>query len=66
VPGRFGKVHIVRYTCEQCGAEHTCEAGIHSEGMCGECGSPMRIEDLFTDRRVVSLPVSVDRRDEAA
>jgi hypothetical protein len=34
--------------------------------MCVKCGSLMRIEDLFSDRRVVTLPVPVDRRDVAA
>ena len=59
------KVHIVRYRCEQCGTEQTSEAGLRSDGMCSKCGSPMKIEDLFTDRRIVSLPVGDDRRDEA-
>ena len=63
---RPGKVHIVSYTCEQCGATHTCEAGFHSDGMCHLCGSPMTIEELFSDRRVISLPVPSDRRHEAA
>jgi transcription initiation factor IIE alpha subunit len=66
VQGRLRKVHIVSYTCEQCGVTHTCEAGMHSEGMCSKCGSPMRIQDLFSDRRIVSLPVHEDRRVEAA
>jgi len=60
------KVHIVSYTCEQCGATQTCEAGVSSDGMCTSCGSPMRIEDLFSDRRIVTMPVAQDRRDEAA
>jgi transcription initiation factor IIE alpha subunit len=60
------KVHIVSYTCEQCGATQTAEAGIHSDGMCPACGSPMRIEDLFSDRRIASLPVDQDRREHAA
>ena len=55
-------VHIVSYACEQCGGAHTCEAGMHSDGMCTACGSPMRIEDLFGDRRFATLPVSRDRR----
>ena len=64
------KVHIVEYTCEHCGAEHTSPAGFHSEGICHLCGNPMRIDDLFSDRRIVSLPVRQNRRahpqDEAA
>jgi rRNA maturation endonuclease Nob1 len=56
------KVHIVSYTCEQCGETHTCQAGIHSHGMCAACGSPMLIDDLFRDRRFATLPVSHDRR----
>jgi len=38
--------------------------------MCNACGFPMRIDDLFSDRRFVTLPVQDDRRtlleDEAA
>jgi hypothetical protein len=34
--------------------------------MCPACGSPMRIEDLFSDRRIASLPVDQDRREHAA
>jgi DNA-directed RNA polymerase subunit RPC12/RpoP len=60
------KVHIVSYVCEQCGATQTSETGLRSDGMCHKCGSPMRIEDLFSDRRIVTLPVDDDRRDDAA
>jgi hypothetical protein len=60
------KVHIVSYTCEQCGATQTCEANVRNDGMCGSCGSPMKIDDLFGDRRIVTLPVDDDRRDHAA
>jgi Zn finger protein HypA/HybF involved in hydrogenase expression len=60
------KVHIVEYKCEQCGATETSETGIRSDGMCAKCGSPMKIEDLFSDRRFASLPVDEERRDEAA
>ena len=60
------KVHIVTYTCEQCGATAASQAGVDSDGMCPTCGSPMRIEDLFSDRRIVTLPVDEDRRDRAA
>lgn len=56
------KEHIVTYICEQCGAKHTCKTGFASDGMCTTCGSPMRIEDLFSDRRIVSIPVPTDRR----
>ncbi|MEA2497330.1 MAG: hypothetical protein QOJ29_5241 [Thermoleophilaceae bacterium] len=58
-------VHIVTYTCEQCGANHTCEAGIHSDGICASCGAPMRIDALFSDRRIVTLPVPFERREFA-
>ena len=60
------KVHIVTYTCEHCGATQTTQAGIHSDGMCVLCGSPMRIDDLFSDRRFALLPVDDDRRERAA
>lgn len=60
------KVHIVTYICKQCGTEQTAEAGVHSDGICPVCGSPMRIEDLFSDRRFATLPVDDDRRDHAA
>jgi transcription initiation factor IIE alpha subunit len=60
------KVHIVTYICEQCGATQTAQAGIHSDGMCAACGSPMKIDDLFGDRRFATLPVDDDRRDHAA
>ena len=56
-------MHIVSYTCESCGAVHTCEAGVTSDGMCSRCGVPMRIEDLFSDRRFASLPVEQERRE---
>lgn len=55
------KVQIIRYSCEHCGATHTSEAGIRSEGMCA-CGYPMRIDELFSDRRIAMLPVAFDRR----
>jgi hypothetical protein len=60
------KVHIVKYTCEQCGSTHMHEAGIDCEGMCRKCGSPMRIEDLFGDRRMAMLPVDEERRHHVA
>ena len=60
------KVHIVSYTCEQCGTAQASPAGVHSDGMCPKCGSPMKIEDLFSDRRIVTLPVDEERRDHAA
>jgi hypothetical protein len=55
-------VHIITYTCEQCGAEHTRATGLRNDGMCTTCGFPMRIDDLFSDRRIASLPVLLDRR----
>ena len=58
------KVHIVTYTCEQCGASQTREAGVSNDGMCTSCGSPMKIDDLFGDRRFATLPVDDDRRDD--
>jgi transcription initiation factor IIE alpha subunit len=60
------RIHIVQYICEQCGSAQANEAGIHSDGMCPTCGSPMRIEDLFVDRRIVTLPVDEERREHAA
>jgi rRNA maturation endonuclease Nob1 len=60
------KVHIVTYVCEQCGKTETSKAGVKSEGMCHACGSPMRIEDLFGDRRFATLPVDDERREHAA
>jgi transcription initiation factor IIE alpha subunit len=60
------KVHIVTYICEHCGRTQTAEAGIHSDGMCPACGSPMKIDDLFSDRRFATLPVDDDRRDDDA
>jgi transcription initiation factor IIE alpha subunit len=59
-------VHVVAYVCEDCGTEQSSEAGIHSEGLCVVCGAPMRIDDLFSDRRIVTIPVSVERRDDAS
>jgi hypothetical protein len=58
-------VHIITYTCEQCYANRTSEAGIHSDGICASCGAPMRIDALFSDRRSVTLPVPFDRRELA-
>jgi hypothetical protein len=55
-------VHIITYTCEFCGAERSCKAGVESDGMCASCGSPMRIENLFDDRRIIALPVRWERR----
>jgi hypothetical protein len=60
------KVHIVTYVCDDCGATQTAQAGVNSDGMCPFCGSPMRIEDLFGDRRFAMLPVDDDRREHAA
>jgi predicted Zn-ribbon and HTH transcriptional regulator len=60
------KVHIVEYTCEHCGFTHTHEAGVDCDGMCPVCKSPMRIEDLFGDRRFATLPVDEERRHHAA
>lgn len=54
------------YVCEDCGTHHTCEVGTESHGMCAACGSPMRIDELFSDRRTVTLPVALDRRDDDA
>ena len=59
------KVNIVSYTCDQCGATHTARVGLHTDGMCPACGSPMKIDDLFSDRRLAALPVPEDRRDLA-
>ena len=60
------KVYVITYECEQCGATQTAEAGTSSEGMCAKCGSPMKIDDLFSDRRIALPPVDADRRDHAA
>jgi rRNA maturation endonuclease Nob1 len=60
------KVHIVTYVCEQCDATQTTPAGIHSDGMCALCGSPMKIDDLFSDRRFALVPVDDDRRQRVA
>ena len=60
------KVHIVSYVCEQCKTTQTSPAGVDSDGMCVSCGSLMRIEDLFSDRRIVAMPVKQDRREHAA
>ena len=65
VQGRPLKAHIVSYTCDRCGATHTARVGLHTDGMCPACGSPMKIDDLFSDRRLVSVPVPDDRRDRA-
>jgi hypothetical protein len=59
-------VHIVTYQCEHCLATHTRPAGERTDGMCANCGYPMKIEDLFGDRRFVSVPVQADRRDSDA
>ena len=59
------KVHIVTYVCEQCGVTQSAETGVKSDGICAICGSPMKIEDLFSDRRIVTLPVDEERRDDA-
>ena len=61
---RLRKVHIVSYVCEDCGTHHACAVGTESDGMCAICGSPMRIDELFSDRRFVTLPVAVERRDD--
>jgi hypothetical protein len=33
-----------------------------AEGICVVCSEPMLIDDLFADRRSVSMPVPMDRR----
>lgn len=58
-------MHIVTYRCEHCLASHTRSVGRHSDGMCEHCGFPMRIDDLFSDRRIVTIPVTSDRRRES-
>lgn len=58
------KVQIIEYTCEHCGAVHTRPAGFATEGICPVCESPMRIDDLFSDRRIALLPVQQDRRSD--
>jgi DNA-directed RNA polymerase subunit RPC12/RpoP len=60
------KVHIVTYICEHCGATQVSQTGVDSQGMCPNCGSPMKIDDLFSDRRIALLPVDEDRRHHAA
>ncbi|HEX6714127.1 MAG TPA: hypothetical protein VF066_12110 [Thermoleophilaceae bacterium] len=60
------KVHIVTFVCEQCGTTAAAEAGVQSDGMCPKCDSPMKIEDLFGDRRFATLPVDDERRDDPA
>lgn len=62
---RPGKVHIVTYRCEDCLATSMRPVGEHSNGMCDRCGSPMRIDDLFSDRRIATVPVMFDRRHHA-
>jgi hypothetical protein len=58
-----GTVQIVEYQCELCRAAHTRAVGDHRDGMCSRCGFPMRIDDLFSDRRIVAIPVPAERRD---
>jgi hypothetical protein len=59
-------VHVVTYQCEQCLATHTRPVREHGDGMCTQCGFPMRIDYLFSDRRIVTLPVPAERRDARA
>ncbi len=63
---RLGLVHVVTYRCEQCSAIHSREVTAHSDGLCRDCGFPMRIDDVFSDRRIVTVPVLIDRRRRAA
>jgi hypothetical protein len=63
---RAGKVHIVSYRCEHCLTTHTRSTDDQAAGVCSDCGSPMRIDDLFSDRRFVTIPVDAERRVEAA
>jgi len=58
-------VHIITYTCENCGADQTRPAGAGTDGMCQSCGYPMRIDDMFSDRRRLSVPVLFERRELA-
>lgn len=60
-----GKVHIITYRCEDCLATHTRSAGEHCDGICDRCGSPMRIDDLFGDRRIAVIPVGTERRTQS-
>jgi hypothetical protein len=59
---RPGISHIVVYRCESCRASETRVIGGSADGMCGRCGWPMRIDELFSDRRIVTVPVTKDRR----
>lgn len=59
-------MHIVTYQCEHCLATHTRSVGERTDGMCSNCGYPMKIEDLFSDRRFVTVSVPAERRDSQA
>ena len=63
---RPGLSQIVTYRCESCWATESRIAGSATDGMCGRCNSPMRIDALFSDRRIVEVPVIEDRRVDAA
>jgi hypothetical protein len=42
-----------------------CDAGAKRAGICATCGFPMRIEQVFSDRRGASISVVPDRRQVA-
>jgi rRNA maturation endonuclease Nob1 len=62
VKRRPGTARIVMYRCELCATTYSRDPADHPDGMCPSCGWPMRIDDVVRDRRIISLPVRVDRR----
>jgi transcription initiation factor IIE alpha subunit len=56
------KSAVVVYRCERCEATLSRQTTEHSDGLCPLCGEPMRIDDLFSDRRDEQRPVPLERR----
>jgi rRNA maturation endonuclease Nob1 len=62
VRGQGGRIHVVVYRCELCEQSLARAMTEHSDGVCRSCGSPMRIDDVFADRRSFERPVELNRR----
>jgi hypothetical protein len=56
------KARVIAYRCESCGQAQLRLVSPQAEGICHRCDEPMRIDDLFVDRRRVEVPVLMDRR----
>jgi hypothetical protein len=60
--GQADNVHVVVYRCETCFRTISRAMTAHSDGLCPHCRWPMRIDDVFADRRERTRPIALERR----